>query len=150
MAHHKRHRAKHQRAGCLMCKPHKDDRGANALGAQTLQEQQAVASEVAGWNGDDFAWLEPDGTVPEDFWPGAFHEQDIVAQGRQQPHGRAPRRKPFAIEALWVRGAHRSGAAVWSTYRRYATGAQRDQALARLAAMEARRPHGPLFEFRAP
>jgi hypothetical protein len=26
MAHHKRRRPKHQRAGCLMCKPWKDDR----------------------------------------------------------------------------------------------------------------------------
>ncbi len=24
---HKRRRAKHQRAGCLLCKPHKDERG---------------------------------------------------------------------------------------------------------------------------
>lgn len=27
MANHKRRRPKHQRAGCLMCKPHKDERG---------------------------------------------------------------------------------------------------------------------------
>jgi len=27
MANHKRGRPKHQRAGCLMCKPHKDERG---------------------------------------------------------------------------------------------------------------------------
>ena len=26
VAHHKRKRPKHQRAGCLMCKPHKDER----------------------------------------------------------------------------------------------------------------------------
>ena len=26
MSHHKRRRPKHQRAGCLMCKPHKDER----------------------------------------------------------------------------------------------------------------------------
>jgi len=26
MAHHKRRRPKHQRNGCLMCKPHKDER----------------------------------------------------------------------------------------------------------------------------
>lgn len=26
MAHHKRKRPKHQRAGCLMCKPYKDER----------------------------------------------------------------------------------------------------------------------------
>lgn len=28
MAHHKRKRPKHQRAGCLLCKPQKDERGA--------------------------------------------------------------------------------------------------------------------------
>lgn len=27
MAHHKRRRPKHQRAGCLFCKPQKDERG---------------------------------------------------------------------------------------------------------------------------
>jgi hypothetical protein len=27
---HKRRRPKHQRSGCLMCKPHKDDRGGNS------------------------------------------------------------------------------------------------------------------------
>jgi len=26
MAHHKRKKPKHQRAGCLMCKPYKDER----------------------------------------------------------------------------------------------------------------------------
>lgn len=30
MAHHKRKRPKHQRAGCLMCKPQKDEREAKA------------------------------------------------------------------------------------------------------------------------
>jgi hypothetical protein len=30
MANHKRKRPKHQRAGCLMCKPHKDERGKNS------------------------------------------------------------------------------------------------------------------------
>lgn len=34
---HKRKRPKHQRAGCLMCKPHKDERGKNSAQAQTLQ-----------------------------------------------------------------------------------------------------------------
>jgi hypothetical protein len=28
MANHKRKRPKHQRAGCLFCKPHKDERAA--------------------------------------------------------------------------------------------------------------------------
>lgn len=29
MAHHKRRKPKHQRAGCLYCKPYKDERGSN-------------------------------------------------------------------------------------------------------------------------
>ena len=28
MSHHKRRRPKHQRSGCLFCKPHKDERRA--------------------------------------------------------------------------------------------------------------------------
>lgn len=31
---HKRKRPKHQRAGCLMCKPWKDERGGNAKGGR--------------------------------------------------------------------------------------------------------------------
>lgn len=30
MANHKRKKPKHQRAGCLMCKPQKDERGKNS------------------------------------------------------------------------------------------------------------------------
>ncbi len=30
MANHKRRRPKHQRGGCLYCKPHKDERAAKA------------------------------------------------------------------------------------------------------------------------
>jgi hypothetical protein len=37
---HKRKRPKHQRAGCLMCKPHKDERGKNSIHAQKLQVQK--------------------------------------------------------------------------------------------------------------
>lgn len=32
MAHHKRRRPKHQRGGCLYCKPWKDERGSMAKG----------------------------------------------------------------------------------------------------------------------
>lgn len=32
MANHKRGRPKHQRAGCLMCKPHKDERAGQDRG----------------------------------------------------------------------------------------------------------------------
>ena len=36
MAHHKRKRPKHRRAGCLMCKPHKDER-ARKIGRASVQ-----------------------------------------------------------------------------------------------------------------
>jgi len=45
MAHHKRRRPKSSRAGCLFCKPHKDQRAKDALGSQTFQEQKARVSE---------------------------------------------------------------------------------------------------------
>jgi len=43
--HHKRKRPKSGRAGCLMCKPHKDQRRKDSLGAQTWQERRARVSE---------------------------------------------------------------------------------------------------------
>jgi len=36
MANHKRKRPKHQRAGCLLCKPHKDER-VRKLGPVSVQ-----------------------------------------------------------------------------------------------------------------
>ena len=42
---HKRKRPKHQRAGCLMCKPHKDERGANADRVQPMAERRAREAE---------------------------------------------------------------------------------------------------------
>jgi hypothetical protein len=39
--HHKRGRPKDQRAGCLLCKPHKANRAKGTLGAQTRQERIA-------------------------------------------------------------------------------------------------------------
>lgn len=43
MANFKRGKPKHQRAGCLCCKPHKAQ--GNALGAQTHQEKLALEGE---------------------------------------------------------------------------------------------------------
>jgi len=50
MAHHKRHRPKNRRAGCLMCKPHKMNGartrgfcGSDPLGVQR-QLQQSIAA----------------------------------------------------------------------------------------------------------
>lgn len=37
MANHKRRRPKHQRAGCLMCKPHKDERRGKKAKASDLR-----------------------------------------------------------------------------------------------------------------
>lgn len=55
MAHHKRRRPKHQRSGCLTCKPHKDERtpkrarGSNARRLQDriedLHDEYADAAE---------------------------------------------------------------------------------------------------------
>jgi hypothetical protein len=39
--HHKRHRPKDRRAGCLLCKPHKANRSKGTLQAQTRQERIA-------------------------------------------------------------------------------------------------------------
>ena len=47
MGNFKRRRAKHQRAGCLHCRPHKDDRGKNSLHVQTLQERRQQIGERA-------------------------------------------------------------------------------------------------------
>ena len=42
MAHHKRRRAKNQRAGCLLCKPHK----ANGADRRTRPELEAERTQV--------------------------------------------------------------------------------------------------------
>ena len=46
MGHHKRRRPKSTRAGCLMCKPHKDQRRKDSLNSQTWQERKARLSEA--------------------------------------------------------------------------------------------------------
>lgn len=52
MAHHKRRRPKHQRAGCILCKPYKDERGKGKPDRQKpadrrrLQEPTSVASKT--------------------------------------------------------------------------------------------------------
>lgn len=45
MAHHRRNRPKSSRAGCLLCKPHKSQRTKDTLGAQTMQERRAIATD---------------------------------------------------------------------------------------------------------
>lgn len=45
--HHKRRRPKHQRAGCLMCKPAKDNRGKGSAGARTPAEVRADEREAS-------------------------------------------------------------------------------------------------------
>jgi radical SAM superfamily enzyme len=45
MAHHKRRRPKHSRAGCLFCKPHKSNKSKDREEAQTQQERKARISE---------------------------------------------------------------------------------------------------------
>jgi len=44
---HKRHRPKHQRAGCLMCKPHKDERlSKQAAQRPSVRRGQPTAAEI--------------------------------------------------------------------------------------------------------
>lgn len=43
---HKRKGPKSTRAGCLMCKPWKDQRRKDTLGAQTMQERRARLDEA--------------------------------------------------------------------------------------------------------
>lgn len=44
MANHKRRRPKHQRAGCLLCKPHKDERLPKNRSAPMSQQKRAQLS----------------------------------------------------------------------------------------------------------
>jgi len=50
---HKRRRPKHRRAGCLMCKPHKDERGKGGWSnwVRRQSELRARADEVEQRNG---------------------------------------------------------------------------------------------------
>jgi hypothetical protein len=42
--HHKGKQPKHQRAGCLYCKPHKDDRGENSRRALLPRDRHELAA----------------------------------------------------------------------------------------------------------
>lgn len=43
--HHKRKRTKNQRAGCIMCKPHKNNAWKDSYNYQTFQEKKALELE---------------------------------------------------------------------------------------------------------
>jgi hypothetical protein len=43
--HHKRRRPKHQRSGCLGCKPHKDERRAKLIRLKGLKAPRGIRSE---------------------------------------------------------------------------------------------------------
>lgn len=43
---HKRHRPKHQRAGCLACKPHKDERGKNGASRPPIAQRRRDREDV--------------------------------------------------------------------------------------------------------
>jgi hypothetical protein len=45
MANHKRKRPKSARAGCILCKPHKDNAFKDQEQSQTMQERRARVSE---------------------------------------------------------------------------------------------------------
>ncbi len=46
MSHHKRGRPKHQRAGCLLCKPHKDEREAKKARAGNRRRELATQADL--------------------------------------------------------------------------------------------------------
>jgi hypothetical protein len=64
MAHHKRGRAKNQRAGCLLCKPHKMNgvkRRGLVLGGGSWRQERSGAmklSEQALEHDEDIEWAE--------------------------------------------------------------------------------------------
>lgn len=54
MANHKRRRPRHQRAGCIQCKPWKDDRGKNSEAKQSPSvRRQLQDSFVDTWTDVD-------------------------------------------------------------------------------------------------
>lgn len=71
--HHKRKRPKHQRAGCLFCKPHKDERApkmARPKSAQVRLRERVDLAELAveeldllGLRNDDSTGDDPPGEV---------------------------------------------------------------------------------------
>jgi hypothetical protein len=119
MGHHKRKRPKHRRAGCLMCKAHKDERGKNGFGAQSRQEQRARVAERY----DEF-----------DFGPGPA--------SRKQRKG-----KPYTIEVRWLASWMRESG--WSVWKRYARPRDRDNALRALRHKASRWPGKDIYTFRA-
>lgn len=46
--HHKRRRPKHRRAGCLLCKPHKDERLPKCVRLKGLKVPRRLTRVVAG------------------------------------------------------------------------------------------------------
>lgn len=55
MANHKRRRPKHQRAGCLMCKPWKDERGKNGKAqAQKRKPGRRGLRKEDDWSDEPF------------------------------------------------------------------------------------------------
>lgn len=60
MAHHKRRRPKHRRAGCLLCKRWKDERGPEMLAASDERRLQPEDGEAEATNGRGYAYPRAD------------------------------------------------------------------------------------------
>jgi hypothetical protein len=71
MTHHKRKRPKHQRAGCLHCKPHKDERGSQEEKASDRRKAEGFFDgffeKIKHGDKEHRAWLREECTkfVPE-------------------------------------------------------------------------------------
>lgn len=53
MAHFKRRRPKHVRAGCLMCKPYKHDRGSNGAKRPPVGQRRRDEADAQAMRGDE-------------------------------------------------------------------------------------------------
>lgn len=158
MGHFKRKRPKHQRAGCLMCKPFKDERGKNGFEAQSRQEKRARVAEKIGDGGSydevpvfileltetemtlvseegvetHFRWNIGDESRLEEL---ALHTGlvEVLLPNKREPRARQDRKKkhkPYVVEIRWLTLWMRGGG--WRIWKRYARQSDRDQALAAL------------------
>lgn len=101
----KRHRPKHQRAGCLMCKPHKDDRGANGVRGKSVAVRRIEQDADTTWppmSGAmlDFAMFEQ---YERPYEPETNETtDDAVYLKYLWEHGKGPLAVPFIEVARWA------------------------------------------------
>jgi hypothetical protein len=115
----------------------------------SLETRRADAWAESEWCGDDFSWLEPDGSEPEDCWEPLWHPRDVVGR-RPVRWRRRGRRKPFVLEARMTGPVTERFPSFgrWWVIGRYRTAGERDQAMFDRTLRESHREHP--WEFRRP